>query len=145
MTVKVGALVRGAGAIGVAVPGAWDDAEDGMASVLVLVLEDPEVGPVRACTGLTLPQADLERWEVIQPKAGLGRVVIMADMEGITGVPNDEAAVTPAEETGSIRTAAYAAACQAMTRGTRRPERRMHASRTPMPIASPSSPSTGWR
>lgn len=114
MQVKFGTMVRGSGVTGVSVPSAWDDEESGMASVLVL--EGLDEGSVRACAGLTLPRADLERWEVIPPRAGLGRVVIMADMEGITGVPNEEAAVTPAEETGGVRTPAYAAACKAMTR-----------------------------
>lgn len=54
-------------------------------------------------------------WVLREPERKTGRVVIMADMEGITGVPNDEWAVTPAEETNGVRTAEYAAACRQMT------------------------------
>lgn len=54
-------------------------------------------------------------WIVVEPERKTGRVVIMADMEGITGVPNDESAVTPAEETGGVRTPEYEAACRQMT------------------------------
>ena len=33
-------------------------------------------------------------WRILEPATKIGRVVIMADMEGISAVPNDEAAVT---------------------------------------------------
>jgi D-amino peptidase len=55
-------------------------------------------------------------WFIDPPKATLGRVVILADMEGISGVPNSDEAVTPAEETGGTRTAIYSRSCSAMTR-----------------------------
>lgn len=54
-------------------------------------------------------------WIPVEPPGKVGRVVIMADMEGITGVPNNDVAVTPAEETGGVRTPEYAGACRAMT------------------------------
>lgn len=72
-----------------------------------------------------VPRVMMNRlWEraVVLPGGGsslgavpTGRAVILADLEGITGVPNDEHAVTPAEETGGVRTPLYAAACRAMT------------------------------
>jgi D-amino peptidase len=54
-------------------------------------------------------------WTPEPPVPPVGKIVIMADLEGVGGVPNEEAAVTPAEETGGVRTPAYAAACLAMT------------------------------
>ncbi|MFC7633318.1 M55 family metallopeptidase [Paraburkholderia humisilvae] len=56
-----------------------------------------------------------EEYDFLEIPKGIGRVVIMADMEGVTGVPNKWAAVTPAEMTGGQRTEAYDAACRAMT------------------------------
>jgi D-amino peptidase len=58
--------------------------------------------------------ADRE-WSAVPPPTSMGRILIMADMEGISGVPNDESAVTPAEETGGTRTPIYSSSCRSMT------------------------------
>lgn len=113
MTVRIGTLVEGSGVTGVVVPCAWPEADRALASILVL--DGLQQDAVRAYAGLTLPCAELERWNVIQPQEGLGRVVILADLEGATGVPNEADAVTPAEETAGVPTPAYAAACSALT------------------------------
>lgn len=61
------------------------------------------------------PSAFKNDFEILPQEKRQGRVLILADMEGISRVPNEEAAYTPAEETGGVRTTAYAAACKAMT------------------------------
>jgi len=79
-----------------------------------VILLDIETGwPCSICTSSQGGFAN--EWEAVEVSPKIGRVVIMGDMEGVSSVPNDDAAVTPAEETGGVRTAAYAEACRAMT------------------------------
>jgi D-amino peptidase len=65
---------------------------------------------------ITLNQSDFDRqYKIINKELPTKSIVIMVDMEGITGVPNQWEAVTPAEETGGVRTPIYKASCKAMT------------------------------
>jgi D-aminopeptidase len=65
---------------------------------------------------MTMPaEAFATEYEVLPAKEDSGKVVIMADMEGISNVPPDWSAVTPAEETGGVRTEAYEKAGRSMT------------------------------
>jgi D-aminopeptidase len=110
MNLRLGELVQTRdGQRGIVVPNI-DGAAPHWTSVMDL-REHDEPGSVLAGHA----EAMASDWIAVEPDRRIGRVVILADMEGITGVPNDEAAVTPAEETGGVRTPVYAAACAAMT------------------------------
>lgn len=110
MKIHIGALVRDrTGLRGFVVPCTEPSFKTGVSVQLL----DADNWPTSVVT--TNEATFSDEWLFVEPQAKMGRVVIMADMEGITGVPNDEAAVTPAEETGGVRTPEYALACRAMT------------------------------
>lgn len=85
-----------------------DPAMRGMVSYMRLS-EDGIVGPIITSR---LALSDCSFVDVVPDP---GKIVIMADMEGISGVPASWSAVTPSEETGGQRTPTYAESCRQMT------------------------------
>ncbi|TAM97362.1 MAG: hypothetical protein EPN45_19320, partial [Rhizobiaceae bacterium] len=111
MAVQIGSLVRdrASGTPAIVIP-TIDQWSAPMVSVMFL---NEDSWPASLMT--SAEKTFLEHYDFLEVPKGVGRVVILADMEGATGVPNDWAAVTPAEVAGGERTEAYSSACRAMT------------------------------
>ena len=95
---------------GIVVPSVGDTSMFGMISIMLL--DDDEL--LGSVISLSL-KSFADDYALVPMEVDAGTVVIMSDMEGISGVPATWAAVTPAEETGGVRTAIYADSCRNMT------------------------------
>jgi D-aminopeptidase len=107
---QIGTLVRhkGSGVQGIVVP-TWE-CREAMRSVMIF-----NENNYPSSTFTSFAAAFESDYDIVNRAEKAGTVVIMADMEGVTGVPNDWTAVTPAEETGGKPSTGFSASCRAMT------------------------------
>jgi D-aminopeptidase len=112
MAVQIGRLVRdhASETMGIVVP----NIEEWPSPMVAIMFLNDDLWPTAIMTASE--KTFNEQYDFLEMPKKDYKVVIMADMEGITGVPNDWAAVTPAEETGGVPTEIYRQSCLAMKR-----------------------------